>query len=55
MELFVVLHCICVIDVTNCNVGAIEEKWEKGDFVSAVQEILRVDVPKIVASVSLVL
>jgi len=26
MELFVVLHCICVNDVTNCSVRAIEEK-----------------------------
>jgi hypothetical protein len=47
MELFLVLHCSCVIDVTNWNVRVIEEKWcgcgEKGDFVSAVQEILRVD------------
>jgi hypothetical protein len=27
MELFVVLHCGCVIDVTNCNVQAIEGTW----------------------------
>jgi hypothetical protein len=27
MELFVVLHCGCVSDVTNCNVQATEEKY----------------------------
>jgi len=29
--------------------------WEKGDFVSAVQEVLRVDIPRIAASAFLVL